>query len=322
MTKYIRPLGSIAILGWLAWHADWLQISQAFARVRLELWFAALGLYVVTQVVSALRWQVFARALGFQCSLVHYTRLYFVGMFFNLFLPTSVGGDVARAWYLNAGSGRKLASAVSVFVDRASGLLLLLALALVGSVFSASSLPAWVILSVWGTGVCAVSGLVAFVLLSRSLIRFDRVRRLVEAMEYFVHRPRLLAETSVLSLFVQAANVVILWLLGIAIAAPVPAGYYWIVVPMISLLTLLPISLNGMGVREGGMVLFLAPVGIGSGTAISLAFLWFSVFTAASVAGGVIYLFSSLPRLKERADDEPVRADPDQGRAGQFRAAA
>src|SRR5262249_39754699 len=141
-------------------------------------------------------------------------------MFFNLFLPTSVGGDVARAWYLNAGSGRRMASAVSVFVDRASGLLLLLALALVASVCSAGCLPTWVTASVWGAGACAACGLVAFLFLSRSLTRFDRVRRLTEGIRYFAYRPRLLAGTSVLSLFVQAANVIILWLLGIAIAAP------------------------------------------------------------------------------------------------------
>ena len=66
--------------------------------------------------------------------------------------------------------------------------------------------------------------------------------------------------------------------------APVPGAYYWVVVPTVTLLTLLPVSLNGMGVREWGMTLFLVPLGVPAGTAVSLAFLWFAVFAACSLA--------------------------------------
>jgi uncharacterized membrane protein YbhN (UPF0104 family) len=322
VTKYLRPLGSIAILAWLAWRADWVQIGDSFTHMRPELWLASLSIYLVTQVVSALRWQVFAQPLGFRQSWLHFTRLYFIGMFFNLFLPTSVGGDVARAWYLNAGSGRKMAAAVSVFVDRLSGLLLLLVLALFGSLAYLGSLPAWVLSSVWGTAGSALLGFLGLLLLKRWLSPFDRARRLVEGIRYFGSRPWLILGTSLLSLIVQAANVIIVWLLGIAIAAPVPAGYYWILVPMITLLTILPISVNGMGVREGGMVLFLTPLGISEAAAVSLAFLWFSVFTAASVIGAGVYLVGSLPRPEGRVHDEPLRSDSDQGRARQLKAAA
>src|SRR5262249_32503790 len=124
-----------------------------------------------------------------------------------------------------------------------------------------------------------------------------------------------------LSVFVQAANVVLVWLLGLAIGLSVPAGYYWIMVPMVTLLTMIPVSLNGMGVREGGTALFLAPLGVSEGTAISLAFLWFAVFTVTSLFGGGLYLFGSFPRLsvpagapgKERRDDGSVRSGSDQG---------
>src|SRR5262249_40042492 len=89
---------------------------------------------------------------------------------------------------------------------------------------------------------------------------------------------------------------------------PVPAAYYWVLVPMVTLLTLLPVSLNGMGIREGGMVLFLAPLGVGTGTALSLAFLWFAVFTAASLGGGCVYLFVDSSRLKD--SDSPLTGSP------------
>src|SRR5207244_2735510 len=96
--KWIKFLVSGALLALLAWRTDWARLSAAFAGLRLNFWLAAVGLYVLTQVVSAVRWQMLSRPLGFEQPLSHYVGFYFIGMFFNLFLPTSVGGDVVRAW--------------------------------------------------------------------------------------------------------------------------------------------------------------------------------------------------------------------------------
>jgi len=126
VTKFLRLLVSGLLLGWLAWRTDWSQVGDAFANLRPDYWLAALGLYLATQLASSLRWQLLARPLGFELPVWRYAGFYFVGMFFNLFLPTSVGGDVLRAWYLDGGSGRRLKAFLSVFVDRLSGLLVLL----------------------------------------------------------------------------------------------------------------------------------------------------------------------------------------------------
>lgn len=323
MTKWLRLTVSVTLFGWLAWRTDWAQVSRAFAGLRLEYWLAAVALYVFTQGVSSLRWQLLARPLGFTPTLGRCTAYYFIGMYFNLFLPTSVGGDVVRAWYLNGGNGRRLNAFLSVFVDRLTGLLILLALACAAVALCPIDLPAWVPLSVWGTATAAGAGLVALPLLARWTGRFDRARRLAEGVCVYVRLPRLMAATAALSIFVQAANVVVVWLAGLAFDAPVPAAYYWVLVPMVSLLTLLPVSLNGMGVREGAMALFLAPLGVGEGTALTLAFLWFLVFTAASLVGGAVYLFGCFPRPQGRTGHEAlVDHHPDQGRTGQFKAAA
>ncbi len=82
------------MIGWLAWRTDWTSLGQALSHAHFALWWAALGLYLFTQAASGLRWQLLSRPLGFERTLLDYTRMYFVGMFFNLFLPTSVGGDV------------------------------------------------------------------------------------------------------------------------------------------------------------------------------------------------------------------------------------
>jgi uncharacterized membrane protein YbhN (UPF0104 family) len=325
VSKKLRLLVSAAILGWLAWRTDWKQIAAAFGQLHFGLWLAAAALYAFTQIVSALRWQALARPLGFARPLRDYAGFYFVGMYFNLMLPTSVGGDVVRAWYLDGGSGRRFAAFFSVLLDRCSGLLVLLVLACLGTALVPIALPIWITACVWGTAGFALLGL----LLAPTILRFGGIlgsHWRVQQMRDLV-RPlltvRLVLTTASLSLAVQALNVVLVWLIGLAFEAPVPAGYYWIVVPMVSLLTVLPLSLNGMGIREGGMILFLAPVGIGESTALCLALLWFAAFSTASLAGGLVYLFGSFPRLAsaelpsvEELPHGSVRRNSGQRRAG------
>jgi uncharacterized membrane protein YbhN (UPF0104 family) len=330
VSKTIRIVVSAVLLGWVAWHTDWAKVGQAFAHLDAVPWLAALGVLLGTQLVSALRWQILARALGFERPLRQLMGIYFIGMYFNLLLPTSVGGDVVRAWYLDGGSRRRLAAFASVFLDRVSGLLVLLGMACVALVLSPLELPVWVSLFVWGSAAAALLGLAALPLLAGYGTKgASRRARLAEAL-VAIRSPRVLLGTTLMSLWIQGANVVIVWLVGQAIAAPVSFDYYWIMVPMVSLLTMLPVSINGIGVRDWGTALFLAPLHVGQGTALPLAMLWFAVSAAASLAGGFVYLFGRFPRpvapaaMSDEVEVEhgSVRGDSDQGRAGQHRAAA
>jgi uncharacterized membrane protein YbhN (UPF0104 family) len=329
VSKTIRIGVSAVLLGWIAWHTDWGEVGAYFARMQLSLWLAALAVLGVTQVVSTVRWQVLARALGFDRPLRQLTGMYYIGMYFNLLLPTSVGGDVVRAWYLDGGSKRRLAAFASVFLDRLSGLLVLLGMACVALVASPLDLPAWVSLFVWGSAGGSLVALAALPLLAGHGAKGATRRERFGAALAAIRSPRVLLLTTLLSLWVQAANVAIVWLVGLSIGAPVDWTYYWIMVPMVSLLTMLPVSVNGIGVRDWGMKLFLAPLGVREGTALTLAFLWFAVSAVASLAGGFVYLFGRFPRPatseeapEEPADSAPLPAISEQLVAGQHRSAA
>jgi uncharacterized protein (TIRG00374 family) len=337
VNKTLRLVFSAGLLAVLAGRTNWHQVGTTFAHLHWGLWLLAVAGYVVCQVVSSLRWQALARPLGFDLPLGRFVSFYFIGMFFNLVLPTSVGGDVVRAWYLSGGPGRRLDAFLSVFVERLSGLLVLLAIACLAAAVCPLSLPAWVPWSVWGltaAGLVAVPVLVGLARLPcpagrlsglhARLVRF--AGQLAAAGRLYLAHPRLLVGTTLLSGVVQAGNVVLVWLIGRAIGAPVPASYYWILVPLVALLTLLPISLNGMGIREGAMVLLLAPLGVGSGTAVSLAFLWFAACTLVSLGGVGFYLYGgngTIRVLRSGGPDHgPVGGDSDQGRMRQPPAAA
>jgi len=324
VSKKLRLTISAVLLAWVACRTEWEAVARAFVNMRLELWLAAVGVLLVAQVVSAWRWQMLARPFGFECGVGQLTSFYLIGMYFNLLLPTSVGGDVVRAWYLDGGSGRRLVAFVAVLLDRMSGLVVLLTLALVAWFLSPLDLPAWIGWFVVGTTACGALGIILAPWLARRSQRFSRQIGNVSLALAALRSPRLLAGSTALSLGVQSANVVLVWLIGLAIGAEVPAGYYWILVPMVSLLTMLPVSINGVGMRENAMVFFLAPLGVAEATAVPLALLWFAVFLAVSLVGGVVYLVGPFQRpvVQTEAEDGSVGSGADQGRARQPRSAA
>lgn len=327
MNKYLRMAITGLLLGWIAWKMDWAAVREAFVNLNVGYWVAAVAMLVAAQMVSAARWQMVARQLGMERSFWQLTRYYLIGMYFNLLLPTSVGGDVVRIWYLNAGSGRKLRATAATMLDRLSGLVVLVALACVAVLFAPAETPLWVPLSAFGiamAGACGVLALAAFVRWGRlNEQRKQQVAMLWEA----VRSPRLLAITTVLSVVVQLASAAIVWLVGQGLGFGIPVTYYAVFVPMVSLLTLLPLSLNGMGVREWACAFFLAPLGVSQAAAFTLAFLWFAVQLAVSVIGGFVYLFGHEKGVKTLSRDTEVahgsvHYHPDQGRTRQLDRAA
>jgi hypothetical protein len=359
----------------VACRTDWGQVRAGFVDLRWQYWLAAVLLLIFAQVVSAMRWKYYTDQLRLPRSLGQLTGFYFIGMYFNLMLPTSVGGDVVRAWYLDGQSGRRVPAFASVFLDRLNGLVVLVALACLAVTLSPLPLPSWIVISVWSIAACGLLGLAGLHLfVRRASVRRQRPEVGSQRSEVGIRSaeqrpltsdfrpptrmeqlrttlalfclPRVLAATLLLSLCVQAVNVLIVWLIGQAIGAPIPATYYWVMVPMVTLLTLLPISVNGMGVREEATVLFLAPLGIASGTALTLSVLWFAVSASVSLLGGAVYFLGHFPKpvtpaavslspclpfSRRQGDEEkgrqgescgPLGGDSDQGRAGQHRHAA
>jgi uncharacterized membrane protein YbhN (UPF0104 family) len=294
--KVGRVAVSAGLLGLIAWRVNWEHVCKGFVQLGPELWLVAVGLLLLSQAASARRWQLFARELNFERPVRQLFLYYLIGMCFNLVLPTSVGGDVVRAWYIDGGQRRRLAAFATVALDRLNGLMVLVALACAATALSPQELPLWLRCSVWGIGAAALVGFAGLPLAARSpLLPLPR-RHQLQTVLLALRVPRVLAEATLLSAFVQAASVLIVWLLGAALGLEVPASYYWIMVPMVSLLTLLPISLNGLGLREWGTYLFLAPRGVNEAAALTLSILWTAVNITVSLLGGVVYLGGAFPR--------------------------
>jgi glycosyltransferase 2 family protein len=314
-----RAVVSALILIWLFARVKWQPILDALARTRLSWCFGALALYCLAQLVSSLRWQILAKALGFRDGYRRYAELYYVGMFFSLFLPTSVGGDVVKAWYLADRRGQTWLAALSIFSERFSGLLALLLIACFATLANPAALPAWAPWFVWCTTGAALVGLIALPILGRWN---KKLRSLAEGLSFYRGYWTRWCGAMALSFLVQGASVIQIWMLGKGLGLTAPLLAYAVAVPVVSLLTMLPTSINGLGVRELSLVGLLVPMGTAETGAVALGLLWLFITGVASLIGGAVYLMGDFSRREGKDEHGSLSGDPDQGRAGQPAAAA
>jgi glycosyltransferase 2 family protein len=261
---------------------------------------AAVVLYLFATYLSSLRWK-----LLIPCT-VETRRLfsmYIVGSFFNTCLPGIIGGDAIKAYYLNAelkqcppddaphsGLGNGAISVASVFMDRYIGLAALLGIGLV--VFPAgfdllSKTPA-----VWAMPLLVVGFIAASVLLFRFRLG-ERLRFLVGVYDYFslyLAKGRVLLKAFLYSLAIQLAVVISVYVLARGMALDVTFLSLLVFLPLIILIAMIPISISGIGIREGAFVFFLGTMGVSPDKAMTLSILWFLSVVAAGLWGLVEYL--------------------------------
>jgi len=272
--------------------------KETIARASVPLLGLALAALLATVPINALRWHVILKAAGFSLRCGTLLKLLFVGLFFNQILPSGVGGDAVRIWRcLRLGIG--LAAAIrSVLLDRASGYFVLV-------VLYAGTLP--VLLGLLPTvaqrGIAlAVLGLTLLVMValgfmdrlpSRIFFQFLLLRRLAELSQ---ETRRLFAcpkrSGIVLGLSVVTIGLTTLscMLVGNSVGADLSFATWLLVLPPVTLIQLLPISLAGWGVRELGLVVALTTFGIPAETALANSLLIGFCLVVVGLPGALIWV--------------------------------
>lgn len=285
------------------------------------------GLYLFGQALTAWRWKMIAARVGFRESMRDFLRFYYIGMFFNLFGPSTLGGDLVRALYLGASASRRTVALHTVFFDRLSGLVMLVFVAVASiAMFGRFGLPWPVVAVVVAVGAAMGVGWFLVPPLARRLFPADgRINRLVQRdLAPFWSDGGLLVRSAGISVCFHVLQTASLILLGSAVSMQVDWRYYFIFHPLVTVLSAIPLSVAGLGIREAGYVWFLQRQGVGGDTAVAFGILWFAVLLASSLVGGVVYLWggASVPTL--RGPRAPREESPGQaaGKGSQFPSAS
>jgi hypothetical protein len=280
LTELASRVNNLASLGWIV-----VAIAVTFLQI----------------FVGVLRWRRISAECGAPLGLGQAMRFNLIGTFFNQTLPSSIGGDAVRLWLVARGGAGWRAATYSIFVDRAIGLIAL-------AIIIVASLP-WsynLIGDPHGRSAllfvdfAALAGGVGFLVLGA--LPWPWLKRWWGT--HHLHACAVIANRvifsrkdgpaiAVLSILVHVLAVVIAWCVVQSITAPVVFGQIFQLVPPVMLITMLPISIAGWGVREASMALAFGYAGLLPNEGVNISLLYGAVTFLVGAFGGLVWIFSA-----------------------------
>ena len=305
LSRLIRPLISVALLVVLFRSVGFSKFLENLAGASIP-WLAfGLFLVVFALVISAYKWQWLLTVQRVHVSLFKLFTSYLVGLFFNNFLPTNIGGDVVRIADIGRHTGRMPEATASVVGERILAGFALGLTAVIGLLLSyqvSSGFTGTVV------GLLVLFGVIIAVFASPRARRFigsrvavpnlfslrDKVRGVGSSMAVSFSNKWVLLWVIILSIGFHATVILINYAIFRALGQDVSLVYCLLVIPIIMAVQMLPISFNGLGVREGAYIIFfssikIGDIPIGDANAIAASLLFWALVTVVSLVGGLIF---------------------------------
>lgn len=251
-------------------------------------------------MVANLRWQIVLRKLEFKFSYLETLKFLWVGIFFNQALPSSIGGDAMRAYYLQKSYGNIKKTTIGVLLDRLYGLIGLFLLVIIVSPFlylkfKSLELNLEILLFFAGLILCVLLSL-SFDILPIKLTKW-RIIRGLNAISSEGRKILLNRDTGILVLFfsilIHSISILAVILLSHALGLKISLIGIIVVIPLVTIFTLIPISIAGWGVREGVMIVALGYLGVRPEQALALSIIYGVLILCSALPGGVIWLIKS-----------------------------
>ncbi|MBE30143.1 MAG: hypothetical protein CL401_02710 [Acidiferrobacteraceae bacterium] len=303
---------SIVLILWITQGVALDSVFAVITESSASLLILAFSLFFVGYVIAAFRWRTLIRVQDGDAPIFFLVRSFMVALFFNNFLPSTVGGDVVRmydSWRL----GNTKSDAVTVvLVDRFLGVIVLFCFALLALVFDetvASEVPfitAWVAAGLAGMGIATWLVLTIPVSITQRLSSaksgvmariggiLEKVHRSFQA--YRQARSAVLRALG-LSVLLQVNVVVHFILVARAVGIDIPAESMFLIIPVAVFVMMVPISINAIGVREAVFVFLLSLYGVQSVEALAFAWIAYSFTLLQGVLGGLVFALRREKRI-------------------------
>ncbi|MBN1162293.1 flippase-like domain-containing protein [Patescibacteria group bacterium] len=308
MQKYksliIKILVSILLFGFLFSKIDVNSVVQNFSLIDFTYVPVIILLLVLNYVLSSVRWKAL---LIFDntddVSVSYLTTLYFVGSFFNNFMPTSIGGDVYKFVKLGKKIGSIAHGFSATFMERFTGVIILFLITLlsfplvlsdfvdlpvVGSVLGGSKVKS-VLLSIF-IFILFILGLrIGLWVLEKASERFPKLKKIYSSVSEYENRQDIIKTALLTSVLVQLMSIFTQYFIFSALGVRIPIFYTFTVFPVIALISFLPISLNSIGVQDALYVNLFGVVGISPEISLSASILYHLFRLGVSLIGGLLY---------------------------------
>ncbi|MGH7788022.1 MAG: lysylphosphatidylglycerol synthase transmembrane domain-containing protein [Candidatus Binatia bacterium] len=291
-SRWFKLALSALLLGVLFYETNLGEMRAAMSSADPLWMLAALAGSIFSQALSAYRWWLLARAVGFQQPFSTVLSYYFSGMYLNLFGPGTVTGDIGRTLYLASGQRRGLAL-TTVVAHRLTGFVTLAWMgAIAVIVIPHHPLPAiarWLAALLLPTSV--VAALYGPRLAARLLPTTNNWRHMIEHdLAPYWHDRRLLVQTLTLATLTHLLQMLCQAFVALALGLHLPLAFFFVVMPLVNTGGTLPFSMSGVGVREAGYWYFLSQDGVAREPAIALGLLTSLVVLVTAATGLPFFL--------------------------------
>jgi glycosyltransferase 2 family protein len=295
MKLLIKIFISLAMLTLALRLVDINELKQSLLSIPLPTLGVVVVIFFFGQLLSSYKWWLLARSGSIEVPWLLAVRAYFLGMAVNCFGLGTVGGDLARALVLGSKSKQNPTALASVFADRVHGITVLAAIGVVSMVFSDRQhigseylmlLPVCIIAVViaWYFG----PGIALAVLPKGGALH----KNMEQIAQVFPRDPTTISYISLISLVFHLLQIGLHQVMAAGFGIQIPWPVLLVTIPVINILSSLPISWNGLGVRENGYVFFLAPLLLSREHAIAFGVMWLLAMAISSVIGGLVLVFS------------------------------
>ncbi|MHC4842262.1 MAG: lysylphosphatidylglycerol synthase transmembrane domain-containing protein, partial [Planctomycetota bacterium] len=303
----------------------WQRLGQIFTQINPLVFSLAFAMFIIATIIIGLRWWLLLRVQSIFIKPTAAVKLYFLGWFYNNFMPGSVGGDLIRAWYVTKHTHKRFEAVISVFFDRLIGLSSTLVIAVVfyllfladktqeiefTTSFELTNIftEYWHIMLLLIVVITAVLALSWLFKPSRSLMTkvFSRLKqvsinmltKLKDAVLIYCKKPLTIMIAFALTVFVQLFTITGFWLLGSNMGIEVDITYYFVFFTLTWVLGTIPISIAGAVVVEGMLAyMFVEFASVEPELALALALCQRIVWMLASLPGAAIHLMGAhLPK--------------------------
>lgn len=257
---------------------------------------------MISIFIASLRLMILLVTQDIFISLAGLIKLTFVGYFFSSFLPTSVGGDVVKAFYISKASSKTIFSYTTVFIDRFIGMCAIFLLALC-ALFYSKEIPKsyinWLL-----PLLLAVSILFVILLFNKRFAKIfgsilkpfmppeirQRIKDIYDTLYGFKMFKFELFQCFVLSIVGQVIAFLAVYIFALGLKSYIPLKIVLLAMPVASIVSMLP-SVNGVGPREMSIVILLSPF-VGKDKALAIAFLWLALLLIMALIGGIIHMLT------------------------------
>lgn len=269
--------------------------------------FLAIGFFFFFFVhfLGFLRWRMLLKAGGINLPLGRLVSSFSGGVFFSIFLPSTIGGDILRITDLTGHTKKAKEVIATVFLDRLSGYVGLVFVVILALLLGRNLVLDRVVFS----SVFAITIILVFILLILfnnsiyyKITKFlsspgagkikEAIKNLHQEIHFFRNHKKMIALNLTASFLMQVIFPVSVYFIGLSLRIKISFIYFLIFLPIIGAVTLLPVAVGGLGLREGLFVLYFAKAGVIKQLAVAMSLLSFSFIVFYAAIGGLIYVLT------------------------------